>query len=109
MKLIPKANSSDVRDAKNIIKVDNKSDIDDICNLIRLETLKVFDEDDIIDFTVTHPVIFIRINDKHYFRVDLFEDYYSISQDNVSATEAYYAYDVETRENILRIIDKKVN
>ncbi len=103
--IVPEANAKDVRDAKNIIKIDDKSKIEAICNLITLETVKEFKKNEVRDLTEIHPAIFIRINSKHYFRVDLQKDYYRISQDNVIATKRFLSYDLDNKEKLFKLIN----
>ncbi len=103
--IVPEANAKDVREAKNIIKIEDKSKIEAICNLINLETVKEFNKNGVIDLTEVHPVIFIRINSKHYFRVDLLEDYYNVTQDNIVATNRYFIYNTNNKEILFELIN----
>ncbi len=97
--------STDVREAKEIVKVTDTNKIKSCTNLFNLTKKKKFAEDDVVDFTINHIAIFFRINSEHYFRIDLFDDYYSIIQDNLIASRKCYVYD-ENKEKVTNIIEK---
>ncbi len=102
---IPIANSKDVRHVDNIIKIDDKNRIREIVSLFSMDSKKDFKEDDVIDLTVYHPVVFIKVHKNHYFRIDVLGDYYEISQDNVVGTGKYYNCSLQLKEQLHKLLD----
>ncbi len=104
--IVLNANAIDVRESKDIIKIDNIERKEYILSLFDLAEEKIINNNIVIDFSVIHPVVFVRINEQHFFRIDIFDDFYVLSQDNVISTERYYVLKNETKEKILEIIEK---
>ncbi len=96
--------STDVRNANEIVKVIEKNKIKLCSDLFRLTEKKKFDKDDIVDFTINHTAIYFRIASEHYFRIDLFDNYYSIIQDNMTVSRRYYVYD-EDKDKVMNIVN----
>ncbi len=106
--IIPNCISDDVSNVKKILKLEDNEKIKLCSSLFTLDNKKEFNKDEVIDFTVNHTAVFFRINDGHYFRIDIFDDYYSVEQDNISASIKYYSYDHTNKVAVMNIINDLV-